>query len=55
MTIDLTTDLAGASVATSTTPDQAPFPSAQLLDLIKTDAAEADAASEPRRSDVRSA
>jgi alkylation response protein AidB-like acyl-CoA dehydrogenase len=42
MTVDLTTDVAGALVPTGPTPHPAPFPSAALLDMIRTDAAEAD-------------
>jgi alkylation response protein AidB-like acyl-CoA dehydrogenase len=41
--MQLTTDSAGSGIATSTPPDRAPFPSTQLLDMIQTDAAEADA------------
>jgi alkylation response protein AidB-like acyl-CoA dehydrogenase len=43
MTIDLTTEFAAAPVATSATPDRTPFPSAELLDMIRTDADAADA------------
>jgi alkylation response protein AidB-like acyl-CoA dehydrogenase len=43
MTIDLTNEFDGAPVATSRTHDRAPFPSHELLDMIKTDADAADA------------
>ena len=41
MTSQLTTDLAGP-LTTSTGPDHVPFPSAQLLELIRADADAAD-------------
>ena len=43
MSTQLTTDLAGPGISTSTTPGTAPFPSPQLLDMIHAGAATADA------------